>query len=145
MNKVRFEDIIERDGKLTYTNVGTSMEPLIRQGRDLIVINKPTGRLKRYDIALFRRKSGQYVLHRVLWARKKNYVFCGDNQTRKEHGITDDQIIGVMSARIRDGKKLMMNSAKSRIYAHLWCDFFWIRVILLKAKRVVRKVAKRRK
>ena len=145
MNKVRFEDIINRDGQLTYTNVGNSMEPLIRQGRDLIVIDKPSGRLKRYDIALFRRKSGQCVLHRVLRTRKNDYIICGDNQAVKEYGVTDEQIIGVMSARIRDGKKLMMNSAKSRIYAHLWCDFFWIRVIMLKAKRVVRKVAKRRK
>ena len=46
----RFEDIIERDGRLVYTNVGDSMRPLIRQDKDLIIIEKPHGRLKKYEI-----------------------------------------------------------------------------------------------
>ena len=42
----RFEDVIERDGRLVYTNVGDSMRPLIRQDRDLLIIEKYEGRLK---------------------------------------------------------------------------------------------------
>ena len=61
-----FEEEIERTGKLVYTNVGDSMMPLIKQGRDLLIIEKPDGRLKRYDIPLYKRDSGQYVLQRVL-------------------------------------------------------------------------------
>ena len=48
---MKFEDVIERDGKLVYTNVGDSMLPFIRQDRDLVVIEKPRGRLKKHDIA----------------------------------------------------------------------------------------------
>ena len=33
-------------GSLVYTNVGVSMRPLIRQGRDLLVIRTCTGRLR---------------------------------------------------------------------------------------------------
>lgn len=36
----RFEDVIERDGRLVYTNVGDSMRPLIRQDRDILIIEK---------------------------------------------------------------------------------------------------------
>ena len=74
----RFEDVIERDGRLVYTNVGDSMRPLIRQDRDILIIEKPHGRLKKYDVPLYKRDSGQYVLHRVLKVREKDYVICGD-------------------------------------------------------------------
>jgi hypothetical protein len=33
-----FEEEIEKNGRLVYTNVGDSMRPLIRQGRDLLII-----------------------------------------------------------------------------------------------------------
>ena len=46
-NKSTFEEELERTGKLIYTNVGDSMMPLIRQDRDLLIIEKkPEGRLK---------------------------------------------------------------------------------------------------
>ena len=64
MNKSTFENEINRSGKLVYTNVGDSMKPLIRQGKDLLIIEKADGRLKKYDVPLYRRDSGQYVLHR---------------------------------------------------------------------------------
>ena len=33
-----FEEVLGRDGRLVYYNVGDSMMPLIRPGRDLLVI-----------------------------------------------------------------------------------------------------------
>ena len=90
-----FEDILERDGRLVYTNVGTSMMPLLRERRDLMVIEKKgQERLHWLDVPLFKRDNGQYVLHRVMWVRKNDYVICGDNQWYLERGITDKHILG---------------------------------------------------
>jgi hypothetical protein len=50
---MRFEDVIKRDGRLVYTNVGDSMRPLIRQDRVILIIEKPQGRLKKYDVPLY--------------------------------------------------------------------------------------------
>ena len=75
-----FEQIIEKDGVLVYRNVGDSMLPLIKQGRDVIVIEKISKQLKRLDIPLYKRESGQYVLHRILKCKKDGYVMCGDNR-----------------------------------------------------------------
>ncbi len=97
MSKSTFEEILARDGRLVYTTVGDSMLPLIRQGRDLLVIQKKAGRLKKYDIPLYRRDSGQYVLHRVLKVRRDDYVICGDNRWKCEYGITDRYVIGVLT------------------------------------------------
>ena len=70
MCKSTFEEEIARNGFLLYRNVGDSMLPLIRQGRDLVLVSrKPEGRLKKYDVPLYRRDSGQYVLHRILKVR----------------------------------------------------------------------------
>ena len=130
----RFEDVIERDGRLVYTNIGDSMRPLIRQDRDILIIEKPHRRLKKYDVPLYRRDSGQYVLHRVLKVRDSDYVICGDNRYSKEYGITDRHIIGVLTAVVRDRKEIPINDWRYRIYVHLWCDFFPIRAFILNAK-----------
>ncbi|MBO5459461.1 MAG: S24/S26 family peptidase, partial [Lachnospira sp.] len=87
-----FESELDKHGFLIYTNVGDSMMPLLRQHHDLIVIKKTTGRLKKYDVPLYKRDSGQYVLHRILNVRKNDYVICGDNRYNREYGITDKHI-----------------------------------------------------
>lgn len=139
MKKSTFEQEIQKSGKLIYTNVGNSMMPFIRQGRDILIISKVNGRLKRYDVPLYKRDSGQYVLHRVLKVRKDDYVICGDNRYVKEYGITDKNIIGVLTAVIRNGKEIPVTDYKYRIYVHLWCDFFPIRVGIIRIKQFVER------
>lgn len=139
MNKSTFEEEIARMGKLIYTNVGDSMMPIIRQNRDLLIIEKVNGRLKKYDVPLYKRDSGQYVLHRILKVRKNDYVICGDNRRQKEYGITDSHIIGVLTGIVRDGKTIYVNDKKYRLYVHLWCDFFPIRALILRAKNYLKR------
>ena len=47
---------------------------------------------------------------------------------------TDDQIIGVLTGVIRDGKQISVTDRGYRFYTHLWCDFFYIRVTILRIK-----------
>ena len=140
-----FEAEIAARGKLVYTNVGTSMLPFIRQGRDLIVISqKPEGRLRRYDVPLYRRSSGQYVLHRILKVRKQDYVLCGDNRWKREFGVTDDQIIGVLTAIVRDGREEIPVTDPAYLRrVHLWCDFYPIRAGIILLHRILRGMLRR--
>ena len=126
---IHFEDVLARDGRLIYTNVGTSMMPMLRPGRDLLVIEPPSGRLNRYDVPLYKRDSGKYILHRVLKVQKNGYVLCGDNQWRREYGVSDRQIIGVLTVFVRDGKEIPVTDLRYRLYVHLWCDLFWLRAV----------------
>ena len=130
--KSSFEEILEKDGVLFYTNVGDSMNPLIVQGRDALIIEKVKGRLNKYDIPLYKRSNGQYVLHRILKVRKDDYVICGDNRYAKEYGITDKDIIGVLTKIVRDGKEIKLEGFKYRLYLFLWCDLFIIRAFILR-------------
>ena len=138
-----FKEQLELHGKIIYTNVGTSMMPLLRQGRDVMIIERPTGRLKKYDVPLYIRPDGMYVLHRILKVRKNDYVICGDHCTVKEYGITDNDIVGVLTGVIRDGKTITTDSLGYKLYYHLWCDFFPIRVFLIKLKYFTRYVFKK--
>ena len=140
MNKTGFEDILAQEGQLIYTSVGNSMRPLIRQGRDLLVIEPTWDRLKRLDVPLYKRDSGQYVLHRVLRVRENDYVICGDNRWHRETGITDQNIIGVLTAIIRDGKKLPVTDWRYRLYVHLWCDLFPLRAFVLRGWHVLKRM-----
>lgn len=124
MEKTTFEEILNKKGKLIYTNVGNSMFPLI-QPRDLLVITKTDKPLKKFDIPLYKRDSGQYVLHRVIKVRKKDYVLCGDNRSYRETGITDRHVLGVLTAIIRDGKTLPIDAPQFRAQTK---RLFWRRL-----------------
>ena len=139
MNRSTFEEEIARTGKLVYPNVGDSMMPLIREKRDLLMIERVSGRLRKYDVPLYKRDSGQYVLHRILKVRKNDYVICGDNRWQKEHGITDRHIIGVLTGVVRDGKTIPVTDWKYRCYVHLWCDFFYIRAAVLRLRTLLKR------
>ena len=145
MDKTTFEEQLVKTGKLIYTNVGDSMMPLIKQGRDLIVIEPVHGRLKKYDVPLYKRDSGQYVLHRILKVRPDDYVICGDNRWIKEYGIQDRHIIGILTAVIRDGKEIKVTDMKYKLYVHLWCDFFPIRAVITHVVDKLKRMHRRRK
>ncbi len=137
-----YEQELETRGKLIYPNVGTSMMPLLRQRRDLMVITRrPEGRLKKHDAVLYRR-GGKYVLHRIVKVRRDDYVIRGDHQWRREYGVTDTQIIGVLSAVVRDGKEISVQDGKMRRSVHfrrmlypLWAPALLFRQALGRIRR----------
>ena len=114
----KFEDIINEQGQLVYTNVGDSMYPLIKP-RDLLVIKKVTQPLKKNDIPLYKRDSGQYVLHRIVKIKNGEYFICGDNRSHIERGIFDRHIIGVLTDIVRDGWTIPVNSNEFKSYVKL--------------------------
>lgn len=150
MNKeVLIDDIIDiiiekldSGGTVTFTPRGKSMLPMLRDGEDVVVISKPKGRLHLFDIPLYRRKNGVYVLHRVVnFDSDGSYVMRGDNQFVKEHGITDDDIIGVVTAFFRKGKAYSVNSLRYRAYVEFWFYTGLFRHIYLYGKNKIEKLS----
>lgn len=147
MNKSNYETELARHGRLVYTNVGDSMMPLLRQNRDLLVVEKkPAGPCKKYDAVLYRRPNGQYVLHRIVGIRPDGYVLCGDNRWRREYGVQDSWIFGVLTSVVRDGKEFSVMSRGYRLAVRLWTDLFWARSLILRLRdRIQREKRKRGK
>jgi hypothetical protein len=100
-----FEKLLARDGILVYRIRGVSMEPMLRQNRDLVEIRVPPTRLKKYDVALYRRGKA-YVLHRVIGVEEKRYLIRGDN-TYSIEKVPDSAVIGVLTGFQRKGKQII--------------------------------------
>ena len=130
-----FEDLLEEQGYIVYTNVGTSMLPLLRQRRDIIEIRKkdPNVRCKKYDAVLYK-VGTRYILHRIIKVLPDSYVIVGDHCIYREYGIRDEQILGIMTRVIRDGKDIRVTDWQYQVYVHLWCDFYPIRAGILFGK-----------
>ena len=110
-----YEEELMLHGKILRTNKGVSMMPLLREGRDVMIIEKKEGRLKKYDAPLYKR-DGEYVVHRIVRVRETSYDIIGDNCIKIERGITDEQIIGVLTGVIRNGKTIYADSFKYKLY-----------------------------
>ena len=132
-----FEEILEEKGFLIYTNVGFSMMPLLRQRRDVIEIRKKEpGRCKKYDVVLYK-KGDSYILHRILKVLPEGYIIAGDHNTFLEKDVTDDMILGVMTRVVRDGKTISVDDFWYKVYVHLWCVVYPMRMGILKVKSFV--------
>ncbi len=110
MEKKNIEAVLDECGIYSFFPKGTSMLPLIRQGRDSVIVEKKNGRLKKYDVALYKRDDGTYVLHRVVRVKRDTYTMCGDHQFVYEHGVREDQVLGAMTELYRDGESFDLNS-----------------------------------
>ncbi len=144
-----FEQVLARDGRLVYTNKGVSMLPLLREGRDLMVIErKEPERCKKWDAVLFRRPGvegrGAYVLHRILRVNADgSYWIVGDNCLSGEM-VREENVLGVLRAVVRNGKTIPVDAPLMRVYVWLWCVCPPLRFFLLRlyqyAAAAVRKL-----
>lgn len=143
MKTTTFKDELLERGYLVYKNKGVSMMPLLRQDRDLMIIEKKEeGQLKKYDAVLFIRDNGQYVLHRILKVREHDYWIVGDNCFTGEY-IKEEQIIGVLKGVMRDSKQISVEDKGYRLYVWLWCYFYPVRILILRGIWLLKGVLRR--
>ena len=136
------EEQINAGGAVKFGPKGTSMLPMIRQGIDSVEIKKAPARLKKYDLPLYRRKNGQFVLHRVIAVGTDGYRMRGDNQTASEHGVTHGQILAIVTGFWRGEEYVSIGDAEYRRYCRrqvrrqsLRGSIFWR--ALRNAKRII--------
>lgn len=119
------EEILNGGGEFRIYPKGTSMLPLIVQGKDSVVLKKrihtPDSPVKRHDIAFYQRTNGQFVLHRVMKEnRDGTYTMCGDNQLVMEKGIVPNQVIGYVQQMYKEEKLLSFSSLRYKVYVLFW-------------------------
>ena len=112
------EEILQKDGKLIYRTKGVSMEPMLRQNRDLVEIRVPALRLKKYDVALYKRGSS-YVLHRVMKVLPDGYLIRGDNTYHPEK-VPEEAVLGVLARFVRKGKTWEVTNPCYQLYVRMW-------------------------
>ncbi len=137
-------EMLESGGTVNFNPKGTSMLPTIHNDGDRVVIKKSTGPLKKYDLPLYIRDDGQFVLHRVVGVNADGtYNMCGDNQWAVERGIRHDQLVGVVTEINRRGKVFSAENKLYRAYVVLWVWIMPLRHIFFgginRIKRILKK------
>ncbi len=98
---------------------GISMLPMIRPGIDTVTLSPMPERLKKYDIPLYQRSNGKYVLHRVI-KTGETYSCMGDNQFIIEKNLRHSQMIAVVTAFSRGENEYSVNVWHHRLYCRFW-------------------------
>ena len=137
---MNLQEILIRDNKLVYRTRGVSMEPMLRQNRDLVIIYTCSSRLKKYDVAFYKRGSN-YVLHRVINVLDDGYVIRGDNTYVDEH-ILDQDILGILVGFKRKGKYYEVTNKNYLRYVRFWTAIYPLRRKLYQLKKIIKKILK---
>ena len=130
---------IQNGGTVQIPITGTSMNPLLYWGRDSVELIKCENPQK-YDIIFYRRDNGQFVLHRIVGKNDKGFILCGDNQVKKEYGITENHIIAVVKSITRKGKTFTVDKVSYKLYVKLWTLILPIRNLFLVPMRKIKRL-----
>lgn len=133
MTQRTIEQELAVNGRSFFQTVGDSMEPLLHNRKSTVVIEAKKAPLKKYDVALYHRPTGEYVLHRVLKVLDDAYLICGDNRIWKET-VPEAWVIGVMTDFYPDeqNRPISCNSEEYQQYLKtLWWrySFLWMRAL----------------
>ena len=140
-----YEEYLDKNGSMTYSNRGISMMPLLKEGRDMFTVRKKgDNRCEKYDVVLYRRPPQSYVLHRVIEVRDEDYVILGDNCINKEYGIKDSDIIGVMTSYVRKGREHSVTETGYRLYSRFAVYSYPVRRIVKKLRIKAGRMLKRK-
>lgn len=102
-----------------FSPMGVSMLPMLRQGRDAVELSAVPEKLKKYDLPLYQRDDGKFILHRIVGVGE-TYTCIGDNQFVYEPGVRHDQMIAVVTAFYRDGREIRVDGPLYRTYCRVW-------------------------
>lgn len=144
------KDALDSCGQYTGLTAGTSMNPLIHEHKDNIIVVKNQGRLKKYDVPVYIDQYGRYVMHRIIKVHSDHYTVVGDNLTTKEY-VTDDMIVGKLVGFYKNGKKYVDcdKTLWYKVYSRVWVALYPLRPVYHFYRRcgsfVKRRILKRGK
>ena len=115
------KDHLANGNKVWFSPNGVSMRPMIRQGKDSVQLAPLPDKLNKYDLPLYQRDNGQYVLHRIVEVGE-TYTCVGDNQIELEPGVRYDQMIALVTAFKRGSKVISVNRLSYWIYCR-YCHY----------------------
>ena len=99
---------------------GKSMRPLLKEGRDSVILSPVKGEVKKYDIPLYKRVDGSYVIHRAVGIDGDKFTMAGDNQYVYERNVDRGQILALVTAIRRGDRLVRAESVYLRLYAKIW-------------------------
>ena len=144
-NEGIIESFLDEQGFYASSTSGTSMRPLFKTGRDVILIKKAENRLKKFDVALYKSPVGKYTLHRVIGFFDEGYLIRGDNTFTVER-VPYESVLGVLVEFNRKGKKHTVEEKGYIFYYKIWNFIYPLRFLIHYIRSIavcaVRKIIK---
>lgn len=128
---------IKNGGQFVFYPKGTSMLPTIIPEKDCVVLIEPFN-LKKYDIILFTRESGTFVLHRIIGYKNGKYIINGDNQNWTEETTVERIIAKVDEIRKPDGKIISASKFTSKKFVFKLFVSKFMRRAVNKIRRIIK-------
>ena len=110
---------LEAGQTVQFSPMGVSMLPMLRQGIDSVVLSPVPEKLKKYDLPLYQRDDGKFILHRIVQVGD-TYTCMGDNQFQPEPGLRHDQMIALVTAFYRGERQIRCDSPLYQLYCRVW-------------------------
>jgi hypothetical protein len=131
-------------GTVNFNPRGTSMLPMLHNDGDRVEIKAVSQPLKKYDLPLYRRDDGAFVLHRVVRKRAADgtYTMCGDNQWCLERGVRHNQLIGVVTTFVRNGKTYRVDNPLYVLYCRVWVAVMPVRHLVFGGLNRLKRILK---
>ena len=131
MNNI--ERSIKELGYAVVPITGTSMLPLLKEGRDLVELESCSQeRLKKGDVVLYKKNDGTLVLHRIIKTENGEFfTVLGDHQFNNDERVNNNQIIAVACGFFIKGRYVNEKTRWYRLYKKIWlCNLNFRRIIL---------------
>ena len=127
------EEEIENGKSVRFRLKGNSMFPLLRNGKDTVILEKcPTDHLKPMDVVLFRYR-GNHVLHRIIKRNGNKLLIQGDGAIQVMEQCNVKDVVGKVTSICRpSGKTTSVESWRWKLYSFLWVKSVKFRPYLLK-------------
>ena len=142
---VQLEKQLKKQGSVIWKCKGISMNPFIKPGRDLVILESIKSEPNPYDVVMYIRQQNstkEYVLHRLMNKEDDTYVILGDNCTTLEY-VEKDKVIALMTDIIRDGKKKNTDTLWYKCYVWFWIRPWKFRVNAIKMRHKIKSVLKK--
>lgn len=133
-------DLLAQGKQVKVAPHGFSMYPYLVSDRDEVIIEKPKREYRRGDIALYRRDSGIYVLHRIHHVNCDGYYMLGDSQRWIEGPLREEQLLAIVVTLIRNGREISVENTWYKLSYRIWLRLRIFRMKLMKTWRLLRKV-----
>lgn len=115
------ERLLDEGDSVTIRVRGNSMRPLLRDGRDRIILRKYAEEDVREGAVMLFRYRGMYCVHRIVRVEGDTIVFAGDGNYRMEERASRGDLMAVMRAVLRPNDSIVeCDSLRWRAASALW-------------------------
>ncbi len=140
---IKIEEVLSQKGMYVGPTVGVSMQPMLKNRRDTVVVRPKNERLKVLDVALYRRGK-DYVMHRVINVLDDTYIIRGDN-CHYDEIVEEKDVIGVLTEFYRKDKHVYCTDKKYIRYSKRRVRNYPFRLFFVRVKGKLSRILKRQK